>query len=96
VGGKLKLFIENFLIYGLGSIISSIIPFLMLPVITRLLKDTYYFGINDMFNVIVSFGSSLAVMGMFDAMFRMFFDKETEDFKQRVCSSALACVLSSE
>jgi O-antigen/teichoic acid export membrane protein/glycosyltransferase involved in cell wall biosynthesis len=95
VGGKLKLFIENFLIYGLGSIISSIIPFLMLPVITRLLKDTYYFGINDMFNVIVSFGSSLAVMGMFDAMFRMFFDKETEDFKQRVCSSALACVLSS-
>ena len=43
---KLKLFIENFLVYGLGGIISKIIPFVMIPIITRLMPSTDYFGIS--------------------------------------------------
>lgn len=85
---RLKLFLENFLIYGLGSVLSKAVPLLMLPVITRLMPDTFYFGLNDMSGVIISFGSALAIMGMYDAMFRMFFDKEDQDYRKSICSSA--------
>ena len=61
---KFKLFISNFLIYGFGSIISSVIPLIMLPVITRLMPDSFYYGLSDISNTIVQFGTALAVMGM--------------------------------
>lgn len=87
---RIKLFVENFVIYGLGSIISKIVPFIMLPVVTRLMPDTYYFGLNDMSTIVISFGSALAIMGMYDAMFRMFFDKDNKEYKKEICSSAFA------
>lgn len=86
---RFKLFIENFLVYGLGGAIGKIIPFIMLPIVTRLMPNTYYFGINDISNVLVSFGSSIAIMGMYDAMFRTFFDEEDLEFKKTVCSTTL-------
>lgn len=85
---RLKLFLENFLIYGLGSVLSKAVPLLMLPIITRLMPDTFYFGLNDMSSVVISFGSALAIMGMYDAMFRMFFDKEDKEYQKEICSSA--------
>ena len=90
---RLKLFIENFLIYGLGGVIGKMIPFFMLPVLTRLLPDSYYMGLSDLSNTILSFAQSLAILGMYDAMFRMFFEKEDPVFKKEICSSALAVVL---
>ncbi|WP_304533338.1 lipopolysaccharide biosynthesis protein [Faecalibaculum rodentium] len=90
---KLKLFISNFLIYGFGSIISSVIPLIMLPVITRLMPDSFYYGLSDISNTIVQFGTALAVMGMYDAVFRLFFDREDEDFQRTVCSTALVFTL---
>ena len=86
---KLKLFIENFLVYGLGSIISKIIPLIMVPIVTRLMPNSDYYGISDLSNTVVSFGSALAVMGMYDAMYRMFFEKDDEQYKKRICSTAL-------
>ena len=86
---KLKLFIDNFLVYGLGGIISKIIPFVMVPIVTRLMPGTEYFGISDLSNTLVQFGSAIAIMGMYDAMYRMFFEKEDEAFKKSVCSTAL-------
>ena len=85
---KLKLFIENFLVYGFGGIISKIVPLIMVPVVTRLIPDSTYFGINDMSNTVVSFASAIAVMGMYDAMYRMFFEKDDEEYKKNVCSTA--------
>lgn len=73
---KLKLFIENFLVYGLGGIISKIIPLIMVPIVTRLMPSSEYYGISDLSNTVVSFGSALAIMGMYDAMYRMFFEKD--------------------
>ena len=85
---RLKLFLSNMLIYGLGGALSGIIQIVMLPIITRLLPDTTYFGINDISTVVVSFGSALAIMGMYDAMFRFFFDQEDLEYKKSICSSA--------
>lgn len=90
---KFRLFIDNFLIYGFGGIISKIIPFIMLPIITRLMPDSTYFGINDLLNTILGFGTAIAILGMYDAMFRMFFEKQEEDFKKKVCSTALLFTL---
>ena len=86
---KAKLFIENFLIYGLGGIISKIIPLVMVPIITRIMPTTEYFGISDMSQTIISFGSALAIIGMYDAMYRMFFEKDSDEYKKSVCSTTL-------
>lgn len=87
--GKFRLFIQNFLVYGLGGIISKIIPLVMVPIITRLMPNSTYYGISDLSNTVVQFGSALAVMGMYDAMYRMFFEKEDADYKKNICSTAL-------
>lgn len=92
---RLKLFVENFLVYGVGGIISKIIPLIMLPVITRLMPNTFYFGLNDISTTVVSFGSAIAVMGMYDAMFRMFFEKSDEEYQKSICSTTLAFTLCS-
>lgn len=90
---KAKLFVENFIVYGFGGIISKIIPLVMVPVITRIMPNTTYFGISDMSTTIMSFGAALAVIGMYDAMYRMFFEKDDEDYKKVVCSTTLIFTL---
>ena len=86
---KLKLFIENFLVYGLGGVISKVIPLIMVPIVTRLMPNSSYFGISDLSNTVISLCSALAIMGMYDAMYRMFFEKENDDYKKDICSTAL-------
>lgn len=86
---KLKLFIENFAVYGFGGIISKIIPLIMLPIVTRIMPTRAYFGISDLSNTVIQFASAIAIMGMFDAMYRMFFEKDDEEFKKDVCSTTL-------
>ena len=90
---KLKLFIENFLVYGLGGIISKIIPLIMVPIVTRLMPSTDYFGLSDLSNIVVSLASAFAVMGMYDAMYRMFFEKEDDEYKKNICSTAFTFTL---
>lgn len=91
---KLKLFVENMLVYGLGGIISKVIPIIMLPIITFLLPGTNFFGLSDMTTTIISLGSALAVMGMYDAMYRLFFDKKEEEYRKDLCSTTLFFTLS--
>lgn len=81
--GKAKLFIENFVIYGIGGVINKMIPLFMIPIVTRLMPNTTYFGISDLSNTVVQFGSALAVIGMYDAMYRMFFEEEDSLFKKK-------------
>ena len=90
---RAKIFIENFLAYGAINVLNKVVPLLMLPIITRLLTDTAEFGRFDMFNTIVSFGSSFAMLGMYDAMFREYFEKDDKDYKDQVTSTALIIVL---
>lgn len=90
---KFKLFIENFLIYGVGGVISKAVPLLMLPVITRLMPNPLYYGLADLSGTITSFGSAIAILGMYDAMFRYFFEKEDEEYKKDICSTTLIFTL---
>ena len=87
-----KLFIENFLVYGLGGTISRFIPMIMLPIITRLYPNSEYVGLNDLSTTFISFAAALALCGMYDAMFRLFFDDKKLDFQKQICSTALIFV----
>ena len=90
---KLKLFLENFLFYGGISVVQKALPFITLPIITKLLPDSENYGISDMFNLIISFGSAIAVLGMFDAIFREYFEKNDEIYRKYVTSTGLWIVL---
>lgn len=91
---KLKLFLENFIFYGGLSMIEKALPFITLPIITRLLVDPSAYGIADMFNLIISFGSALAILGMYDAIFREFFeDKDNKEYQKRVTATGMNIVL---
>lgn len=74
--------------YGFGSIISKVIPLVMLPIITRLMPDPAYYGLFDLSTMVTSFGTAIAILGMYDAMFRYFFEKEDEEYRKDICSTA--------
>lgn len=65
----------------------------MVPIVTRLIPDSTYFGISDLSNTIISFCSALAIMGMYDAMYRMFFEKDDDEYQKDICSTALIFTL---
>lgn len=88
-----KLFLDNFLIYGVGSIINKLVPFLMLPIVIRLMPNSSYFGLSDITNTLVVFGVGFTTMGMYDAAFRTFFDKKDKKFQKTVCSTTLFFIL---
>ena len=93
VKNRKKLFAENFLVYGVGGIISKVIPLIMVPIVTRLMPDSSYYGISDLANTVISFFSAIALLGMYDAMFRMFFEKDDLGYKKDICSSAFTFTL---
>lgn len=91
---KLKLFLDNFLFYGVLSMLQKALPFITLPIITRALSNTSSYGIADMFNLIISFGSEIAILGMYDAIFREFFeDKENKLYQKKVISTGFNIVI---
>lgn len=85
---RAKLFVENFLAYGLINVLNKFIPLLLLPVITRLLSSPAAFGVYDMFHLIIGFGSPLAMLGIYDAMFREYFEKEDQEYSHNVTTTA--------
>ncbi|NLG02814.1 MAG: oligosaccharide flippase family protein [Clostridia bacterium] len=90
---RLKLLVENMLVYGLSYAIAGAIPYIMLPVITYLMPNSDYVGIYDVATSLMSLLSTCAIFGMYDAMFRLFFDDEDEAYKKKVCTSAITFVL---
>lgn len=91
---RLKLFLENMLCYGGISMLSKALPFITLPIITKLIPDSSNYGIFDMFNLINSFGVSIAILGMYDAVFREYFEeKDNVEYKKKVTSTGLNIVI---
>ncbi|MDD6380082.1 MAG: oligosaccharide flippase family protein, partial [Lachnospiraceae bacterium] len=48
---------------------------------------------SDLSNTIISLASAIAVMGMYDAMYRMFFEKEEKGYKKDICSTTITYTL---
>ena len=94
--GRLALFVENMLAYGATTTLAKVVPLIMLPIITKLLTDTADYGRYDMYNTIVEFGTNIAVLGMYDAMFREFFERDDISYKKKVTNTAfnIVCISS--
>lgn len=90
---RAKLFIENFFTYGFIQVLNKIIPFLLLPVITKMLPNTADFGIYDMYNLIIGFGTPFVILGLFDAMFREYFEKEDYQYRLDVTTTTQRMIL---
>lgn len=92
---KFKLLIENIFAYGFANVLNKIIPLIAMPIITRLLTDTAEYGVYDMFNTIVQLGDSLVLLGMYDAFFREYFEKDNVEYQRKTASTAFAVVFCS-
>lgn len=90
--GKKKLFLENIFVYGLGGIITKMVPLLMLPVVTRLMPNSSYYGLSDLSFSLVNLLAAVAGLGIYNALFRFYFEKDDIEYKQKVCSTALFIV----
>ena len=90
---RMKVFFENIFIYGIFGSVEKIVPIIMLPIITRIIADTSEYGVYSMFTTIQSFGVQIAILGLYDAVFREYFEKDDETFHKRVLSTALDIVV---
>ncbi|MGL4393580.1 MAG: lipopolysaccharide biosynthesis protein [Fusobacteriaceae bacterium] len=91
---RLKLFLENMLFFGGLAALVKVIPFITLPIITKMLPDTSAYGWVDLYNVALSFGTAISIMGIYDALFREFFEKKDDELhKKRVAATALNLVV---
>lgn len=90
-----KLFIENVFAYGLIDVLNKVIPFILLPVITRMIPNASDFGVFNMYGVIMGFGTAFALLGLYDAMFREYFEKEDQQYRYDVTTTAQRIILGS-
>ena len=88
-----KLLLENFAVYGLITALNKSIPLLMFPVLMHYLTEPSEIGRFDLYNTILQFGSHFALLGLYDAMFREYFEREDILYKHKVTSTAMYIVL---
>lgn len=88
-----KELIDNILIYGLFGSLEKVVPLIMLPIITRIITDTTEYGAYSMFTTIQSFGIQIAILGLYDAVFREYYEREDSVYRRKVLSSALDIVI---
>lgn len=88
-----KLFIENIFAYGFINILNKIVPFMLLPIITRMLPNASDYGVYNMFSLLVGFGTPLAVLGLYDAMFRQYFEKDDQQYRFDVTTTTQRIIL---
>lgn len=80
-------------IYIFTSIINSAIPFLLMPILTRYLSPADY-GIVSMFGVLVSFVSPFTGLSVQGAIARIYYERDTIDFREYVTNSLYILVTS--
>jgi O-antigen/teichoic acid export membrane protein len=88
-----KLLIENFIFFGFLRVLSSLLPFAILPIIVRYLPNPQDFATYDNYTIIVSIFCSLSALGTYDAMFREFYKNEDIYYRKSVIKTGLILVL---
>ena len=79
-------------IYGLGTILSRSVGFLMIPVYTRHLVPADY-GVLEMLDLVIFFSGIFAMMGIGSAFFRFYAVADSGEEKKTVASTALFSVM---
>jgi O-antigen/teichoic acid export membrane protein len=79
-------------IYGLGTILSKSVGFLMIPVYTRYLVPADY-GVLELLDLVIFFSGIFAMMGISSAFFRFYVAADSAEEKKTVASTALFSVV---
>jgi O-antigen/teichoic acid export membrane protein len=79
-------------IYGLGTILSRSVGFLMIPVYTRYLMPADY-GVLELLDLVSFFSGIFAMMGIGSAFFRFYVAADSVEEKKTVASTALVSVV---
>lgn len=86
-------FVQSAAIYTITNVINKALPFLLLPVLTRYLSPGDY-GIVSMFGVLVSFVVPFTGLNVHGAISRMYYERETIDFKVYIANSIYILLVS--
>ena len=81
-------------VYAAGTIAAAAIPFLLLPVLTRLLSEEDY-GVVSMFQALAAIAAPLMGLSLYGAAFRRYFDRDKIDFPVYVTTCLVATAASS-
>lgn len=89
---KLKQFIGTSSIYFLGSVLSKVIIFLLLPIYTSKISPNE-FGTYDLIVTMISFLAPIAFFQIWDGMYRFSFDKKNNDDKFIYISNSIVVLI---
>ncbi|MBI3837566.1 MAG: oligosaccharide flippase family protein [Planctomycetia bacterium] len=88
---KLLSLLSDVAVYGISSLLSQLIGFLLLPVYTRFLTPDD-FGVIGMLSIVTLLFGPLANLGMTNAIFRRFSFEKDEKVRSQVLSTGLCSV----
>ncbi|MBZ5546329.1 MAG: oligosaccharide flippase family protein [Acidobacteriia bacterium] len=90
--GEVGQLIKHSGIYGLGTILSKSVGFLMIPVYTRYLVPADY-GVLELLDLVIFFSGIFAMMGIGSAFFRFYVAADSAEEKKTVAITALFSVV---
>jgi len=93
VGSESKLLARHSLIYGFGNLLNGIASFLLLPVYTRFLTPHDY-GIKELVGLTTDVIGILMATAISSAVYRFYFEYESEEDRFEVISSAILAIAS--
>lgn len=88
-----KLLINNIIAFGGINLLNKLFPLLLLPLLTRIITDPSIFGAYDVYLIIVSFGASIANLGLYDIVFRGYFETESIIKRKLIISTGFNIIL---
>ncbi len=83
---ELKFLLKHSSIYGIGTVVSQAVGFLLLPLYTRFLTPSDY-GVLSLINITKDIIGLIVTLGIVNAMSRFYFDFEDEKGRNRVVST---------
>lgn len=89
---RTQLLTRNIFIFGLATIISRLITFVLTPIYTRYFNPQE-FGIYSLITMAISIICPLCMLGIYDALFRLYFDKDELFYRKELISTGLKLVI---
>jgi len=90
---RVKLLVDNIIVFGLSRMMVMIVPLVILPIISRKMTDITFFGIASIATTIMTLISHIVIMGTTDAAMRFSFDNLAHDYKKKVFSTNRTIIL---
>jgi len=88
MSSKVKTLAKHSVIYGFGSVLTASAGFILIPIYTHVLSTTEY-GVLEILNRLADILIVIMFMGVRQAYIRIYFEKDTDEWRRSVTASAL-------